>query len=227
MNKILADSQISDDTRLDAGLETGGTVSLYVMVLKPAFDRAFGVCLALVLLPVMLAVALAVRVKLGKGVLYTQQRVGKDEKPFTLYKFRTMLADQRVTRSSRPPHGRERRECHKRTDDPRHTPLGRSLRKTSLDELPQLWNVALGHMSMIGPRPELVSVVEEKYEPWQHRRHCVKPGITGLWQITARDESPMYLHSHVDLLYVSEISLRNDISILARTVPSLVRRCGS
>ena len=230
MNESLAVKRTSIstiDTRLDAGLEADGRPNLYLMLLKPAFDRAFGVCLSLLLVPVMLAVALAVRVKIGKGVLFSQERVGKDGKPFTLYKFRTMLPDRRVTYSSKPPRGWERRECHKRTDDPRHTSLGRSLRKTSLDELPQVWNVALGQMSMVGPRPELVSVVEEKYEPWQHLRHRVKPGITGLWQITARDESPMYLHTAIDLVYVNKISLRSDVSILARTVPALVRRRGS
>jgi lipopolysaccharide/colanic/teichoic acid biosynthesis glycosyltransferase len=212
---------------LDDSWENDGNPGPYVRIIKPAFDRAVGVCLSLLLLPVMMVVAVAVRVKLGKGVLYTQARVGKDGKPFTLYKFRTMLPDRRVTRSSHTPQGVERRTCHKRVDDPRHTSFGRFLRKTSLDELPQFWNVALGHMSMVGPRPELVSVVEERYEPWQHRRHSVKPGVTGLWQIAARDETPMYLHTRVDLVYVEEIGLRTDIRILAKTVPALVRRRGS
>jgi lipopolysaccharide/colanic/teichoic acid biosynthesis glycosyltransferase len=199
----------------------------YVRYLKPAFDRAVGVVLSIVVLPLILIVALAVRIKLGPGVFFTQERVGLNGEPFKVYKFRTMHADRRAPRPSGEYAGPDRRVCHKRTDDPRHTPLGQFLRKTSLDELPQFWNVALGHMSLVGPRPELVSVFEEKYEPWQHKRHWVKPGVTGLWQISMRGDDPMYLHTEIDLEYVDSVSLWTDLRILARTVPSLVRRCGS
>lgn len=198
----------------------------YVQVVKPAFDRLVGVTLLIAMMPLLIAVAIAVRITLGKGVFYTQERVGKDGNPFAVYKFRTMRPDRRAPRSLEAYDGPDRRVCHKRIDDPRHTPLGRFLRKTSLDELPQFWNVAAGHMSLVGPRPELVSVVEEKYEPWQHKRHWVKPGITGLWQVTARDDTPMYLHTEIDLEYVDRVSFRTDLAILLKTVPALVRRSG-
>jgi lipopolysaccharide/colanic/teichoic acid biosynthesis glycosyltransferase len=200
-------------------------VNPYLQIIKPVVDQVAGLVICLAIAPVAVAVAVAVRYSLGPGVLFKQQRVGKDGKPFTVYKFRTMLPDRRARRDVTFV-GQDRRVCHKRTDDPRHTKLGKFLRKTSLDELPQFWNVALGHMSLVGPRPELVSVVAEKYEPWQHKRHWVKPGVTGLWQISARDESPMYLHTELDLEYVDTVSFRTDVKILLQTVPALVRRGG-
>jgi len=102
-----------------------------------------------------------------------------------IYKFRTMRPDRR--QAVLPYSGPDRRVCHETDNDPRHTPLGRFLRKYSLDELPQLWNVLVGDMSLVGPRPELVEVVE-RYESWQRERHRVKPGLTGLWQVTCRGE---------------------------------------
>jgi lipopolysaccharide/colanic/teichoic acid biosynthesis glycosyltransferase len=106
-------------------------------------------------------------------------------------------------------------------DDPRHTELGRFLRKWSLDEIPQFWNLALGHMSLIGPRPELPSIVE-RYEPWQHRRHEVKPGLTGLWQVSARGDVPMHEATHIDVAYVDDVSLVRDVKIVARTPKAML-----
>ena len=129
--------------------------STYERFVKPAVDRCAGVALAVVALPIVLLVVLAIRVKLGKSVIYRQQRVGRDGEPFTMYKFRTMTHDRR--KESVPYDGPDRRVCHKRDDDPRHTPLGRFLRRSSLDELPQLWNVVKGDMSLVGPRPHALS----------------------------------------------------------------------
>lgn len=199
---------------------------LYVRVVKPAIDRAAGIVLCLLVVPLLVTVAVLVRVKLGPGVFYRQERVGLDGRTFRVHKFRTMLPDKRAGHPSVAYAGPDRRVCHKRDDDPRHTRFGTVLRKTSLDELPQFIDVALGHMSLVGPRPELASVVAEKYEPWQHRRHWVKPGITGLWQITMRGDGPMYLHTRVDLEYVERIGFGTDLRILARTIPSLARRVG-
>jgi lipopolysaccharide/colanic/teichoic acid biosynthesis glycosyltransferase len=95
------------------------------------------------------------------------------------------------------------------------------LRKWSLDEIPQFWNVLLGTMSLVGPRPELVIVVETKYETWQHRRHVVKPGITGLWQVTARNDGPlMYECTAVDIEYVDNVTFLGDMRLLLQTLPS-------
>ncbi len=104
-------------------------------------------------------------------------------------------------RQQQEPVDQDRRQTHKTTDDPRHTRVGRFLRKWSLDELPQFWNVVCGDMSLVGPRPELVEIVA-RYEPWQHQRHTVKPGLTGLWQVSSRGTGMMHLHTDIDLDYI-------------------------
>ena len=132
-------------------------------------------------------------------------------------------ARQAVQAGQQPFAGTDRRVTHKSDDDPRHTALGRLLRKTSLDEIPQFWNVALGQMSLVGPRPELVEVVA-RYQPWQHRRHEVKPGLTGPWQISQRGDVPMHEATDVDVAYVDDLSFRTDVMILLRTIPALLMR---
>jgi lipopolysaccharide/colanic/teichoic acid biosynthesis glycosyltransferase len=182
-------------------------------------DRSLGLVLALATLPIQAILAFAIIISMGRPVLFLQERAGLHGKPFTIYKFRTMLQDRR--REQLAFAGTDRRKVHKTVDDPRITRVGRFLRKWSLDELPQLWNVVAGDMSLVGPRPELTSVIAEHYEPWQHRRHDVKPGMTGLWQISARGEDDlMYLCTEVDLEYVDSISLATDLRILAKTIPA-------
>ena len=190
--------------------------ALYLRIAKPLIDTIGGAVLILLMLPLVAAVAVAVRIALGPGVIYRQERVGRGGRPFTIYKFRTMLPDRR--QAVLPYDGPDRRVCHKTDNDPRHTALGRFLRKYSLDELPQLWNVLLGDMSLVGPRPELIEVVNH-YEPWQHERHRVKPGLTGLWQVTCRGEGLAHQNVEVDLQYISGLSVLTDLKILALTVP--------
>jgi lipopolysaccharide/colanic/teichoic acid biosynthesis glycosyltransferase len=236
--------------------------SRYERRLKPMVDRAAALLLLMLFSPLLLAVALLVRVNLGPGVLYRQVRIGQDGEPFSMLKFRTMQPDRRRTADGelridrrlgadrrsgddrrqaviaidgperrqgsdrrlgerRAPEG-SRRRTHKTPDDPRHTRLGRFLRAYSLDELPQLINVLRGELSLVGPRPELPEVVAN-YEPWQHARHGVKPGITGLWQTTDRGNGePMHLHVERDLEYIQRVSARMDVSILLLTVPVLL-----
>jgi lipopolysaccharide/colanic/teichoic acid biosynthesis glycosyltransferase len=194
--------------------------STYVRLLKPVIDRVGGTVLLLLAFPVLLAVALAVRISLGTGVVFTQDRVGQGGRPFRIYKFRSMRPSRR--REHRPFEGEDRRLTHKHPEDPRLSTVGRLLRRLSLDELPQLFNVVKGDMSLVGPRPELVSIVE-RYEPWQHRRHCVKPGLTGLWQVSAR-ERPMHEATDVDLQYCDAISFMTDVRILVRTIPAALGR---
>ena len=201
-----------------------GGERLYTRFVKPSIDVLAATVLLVLALPLMILVALAVRLTMGAGVIYKQQRVGRNGSPFTIYKFRTMLADRRT--SDRPYDGPDRRVSHKRADDPRHTPVGRFLRKTSLDELPQLWNVLRQDMSLVGPRPELVGVVA-KYQAWQHQRHLVRPGITGLWQVSKRGGALMCEDSTADLDYVRSVSLVTDLSVLVRTVPAVLRGTGS
>jgi len=198
-------------------------MSIYARLIKRVFDVTVTLLALLVALPLGLVIALLVRLRLGPGVLYRQQRIGRHHRPFTMVKFRTMAPDRRTTSTPFP--DVDRRVCHKRDDDPRHTPFGRWLRSTSLDELPQLWNVLKGDMSLVGPRPEL-PVVVERYELWQHQRHCVRPGLTGFWQISERAGGLAYEAVHLDLDYVRKLSLRTDVGVLLRTVPVTLRRTG-
>ena len=197
--------------------------AVYHRAVKPLLDLVGGLVLSVLLLPLILLVALLVRVKLGKGVIYRQTRIGRNGRPFVMYKFRSMEPDRR--RSQQPFEGRDRRRCHKRDDDPRHTPCGRFLRRASFDELPQLWNVVKGDMSLVGPRPELPQIVA-RYEPWQHRRHDVKPGLTGFWQVSDRAGGLAYESVGLDLDYIRRMSLRTDLAVLLRTVPVTFRRTG-
>jgi lipopolysaccharide/colanic/teichoic acid biosynthesis glycosyltransferase len=196
---------------------------MYQRFVKPAIDAAIAFLLLVGLLPALLIALVAVRISLGKGVIFRQQRVGRDGVPFTIYKLHTMHPDRR--RQAVPVAGTDRRRCHKTPTDPRVTNVGRVLRALSIDELPQMVNVLRGQMSLVGPRPELVQIAE-RYEPWQHARHAVKPGITGLWQISERSDTPMHEATSVDLDYVENVSFRTDISILARTIPAILLRRG-
>jgi lipopolysaccharide/colanic/teichoic acid biosynthesis glycosyltransferase len=142
---------------------------------------------------------------------------------FDVVKFRTMLPDRR--QADVPISFPNRRCTHKSGADPRHTPVGRFLRRWSLDELPQLFNVARGQMSLIGPRPELPSVVA-RYQPWQHERHDVKPGLTGLWQVRARGEGPMELRTDLDIEYVRDVCFALDVRILMATATAFATKRG-
>lgn len=205
--------------------------SPYQRALKPVIDRLGALLLLVVLLPLVGITALVVLLTLGRPVLFEQRRVGQGGWTFGMYKFRTMHPDRRRgdERRSRPrdSQGRDRRVTHKSPDDPRHTGVGLLLRRFSLDELPQLWNVVRGHMSLVGPRPELERVVAG-YAEWQHQRHLVKPGVTGLWQVTERSggDGVMHLHVDLDIDYIRRVSLRTDLAILMRTLPAALGRGG-
>ena len=218
---------VVDETAADAGVRLAGlrrrTGRTYGSVVKPVTDFLGAMLLLLVLLPLMLLVAVAVRARMGKGVIYRQERVGLGGRTFTMYKFRSMHADRRTAQV--PFEGPDRRLCHKRDDDPRHTDLGRFLRKSRLDELPQLCNVLLGHMSLVGPRPELTHVVE-RYEAWQHERHRVKPGLTGFWQVSDRSTGLAFEAVDLDIAYLRQVSFLTDCRVLLQTIPVAMRRSG-
>lgn len=167
--------------------------------------------------PVMVLIALLIRLDSPGPVIYRSRRVGENGREFDMLKFRTMRedADRLLHLVERPDmHGKL---VHKHPDDPRVTRLGRILRRYSLDELPQLVNVLRGEMSMVGPRPELPSLVSQ-YEPWQWVRFTVPQGLTGWWQVNGRSERPMHLNTEDDIYYVRHYSVWLDIKILARTV---------
>jgi lipopolysaccharide/colanic/teichoic acid biosynthesis glycosyltransferase len=250
------------DDLLPATLVVVPSASRYVRYVKPTSDRVAATLMLLAFLPLLLGIALLVRLRLGPGVVYRQQRIGQDGRPFAMLKFRTMHLDRRrgvdgqlrgdrrsgVDRrtgsdrrvrqvafegpdrrsgqdrrsSDRRQGAEDRRRNHKSPNDPRHTRLGRFLRRTSLDELPQLLNVIRGELSLVGPRPELPEVVAH-YEPWQHARHWVRPGITGLWQVTERGNGePMHHHVESDLVYIRSLSALTDLRILLLTLPAAI-----
>lgn len=192
---------------------------IYLRFVKPACDRFFSAVILVVLSPVLLFTSIALRLTLGKGVLFRQERIGKGGVPFTVLKFRTMKADRR---QERVVVNSDRRRTHKSTSDPRHTRLGKLLRSTAIDELPQFVNVLRGEMSIIGPRPELAIVVE-KYEPWKHLRHDVRPGLTGLWQVSERGKGEaMHERVDVDLSYCDSVGFLTDLRILLATPFALI-----
>lgn len=172
------------------------------------------------LAPVMGGIALAIRVTLGSPVLYRQRRVGLNGEPFEMIKFRTMRHDRR--QGQRAYEGPERRRTHKSDADPRHTPLGRLLRRTSLDELPQLYNVLRGDMSLVGPRPEVWEVAHSNGIV-DHVRHSVRPGVTGLWQVSPlRNRAVISDGLELDARYAGSVTLRGDLRVLRATVPVLL-----
>jgi lipopolysaccharide/colanic/teichoic acid biosynthesis glycosyltransferase len=154
--------------------------------------------------------AIAIRLREGGPVFLSQKRVGENGRIFPMLKFRTMKPNARRPRQD------SEGFLHKRVDDPRVTRVGRFLRRTSLDELPQIWNVLKGEMSLVGPRPELPQLVE-RYQLWQRKRFAVPQGMTGWWQVNGRSDKPMHLHTEDDLYYVQNYSIGLDLFILLKT----------
>ncbi|MBM4432343.1 MAG: sugar transferase, partial [Chloroflexi bacterium] len=160
-------------------------------------------------------------------VLFRQQRVGWHGRLFLIYKYRTMTSGAENNQEEILEQDENGRHfLRKRKGDPRVTRAGHTLRRWSLDELPQLINVLKGEMSLVGPRPELPLLVQD-YEPWQHKRFSVPPGITGWWQITGRSDQPSSLHVEQDLHYVRNYSLWLDLQILVRTIGVVIRGTGA
>jgi lipopolysaccharide/colanic/teichoic acid biosynthesis glycosyltransferase len=185
---------------------------MYVSSSKRGFDLFVAAIALWMLAPVMAIVALLVRLKLGSPVLFHQQRPGLHGEIFIIHKFRTM----RAARDASEGVG---------SDEERLTGFGRFLRSTSLDELPELFNVVRGDMSLVGPRPLLVQYLE-RYTPHQMRRHEVRPGITGLAQVYGRNALTWEEKFALDVRYVEQVSWRLDLALLRRTLAQIVRRDG-
>lgn len=178
---------------------------------KRAIDIILATAMLLFSLPLQAAVALLVLLKLGRPVVFRQARPGKDGKVFSLLKFRSM-------KDPDPRYGGQ-------SDAERLTPFGKSLRASSLDELPSLWNVIRGDMSLVGPRPLLVHYLD-RYTPEQARRHNVRPGITGLAQVNGRNTISWGEKFRLDVQYVDSRSLKLDLEIMYRTFIKVIRREG-
>jgi exopolysaccharide biosynthesis polyprenyl glycosylphosphotransferase len=187
------------------------------LIAKRLLDVSIAAVSVVVLSPILVGVAIAIRLREGGPVLFRQERVGLHGRRFQVLKYRTMTEDaearyDEVVGLSDP-------RAFKVTDDPRITQLGSFLRKTSIDELPQLWNVLRGEMSLVGPRPAPPREVEG-YDLWHRRRLSMKPGITGLWQVTARGSDDFDGRAELDLSYIDRWSLWLDFKIMARTLPA-------
>lgn len=187
-------------------------MTVYRRWAKPLLDRSAAAAGLVVLAPVLGIVAGLVRVRLGSPVLFSQTRPGRDGAPFTLYKFRTMTDARHADGSLRP-------------DAERLTTFGRFLRSSSLDELPELWNVLRGEMSLVGPRPLLMHYLD-RYTDDQARRHHVLPGITGLAQVSGRNALTWDEKFALDVDYVERMSFGLDVRILVQTLSKVVRREG-
>lgn len=176
--------------------------------------------------PVMLAVAIIIKLEDGGPILYSSARVGENGRLFYMHKFRSMVANADQLHHVVNQKDENGNLFFKYANDPRITRIGRFIRRTSIDELPQFFNVLKGEMSLVGPRPELPWLVES-YAPWQRKRFSVPQGITGWWQVNGRSENPMHLHTDQDLYYIQHYSLWLDIQILWRTISVVLRGRGA
>jgi sugar transferase EpsL len=207
MNSLL----LNESSNLSQEIELDRARSISVGI-KSVVDRGVALAALLLLSPVLLVVAIAIYVQIGSPIVFCQLRPGKQERLFAFYKFRTMTgacgADGRLL-----------------PDADRMTPIGEFLRRTSLDELPQLWNVLRGDMSIVGPRPLLVQYLN-RYSPEQAQRHGVKPGITGLAQVRGRNSLSWERRFENDVWYIRNWSLWLDCQILMETVSKVIHREG-
>jgi exopolysaccharide biosynthesis polyprenyl glycosylphosphotransferase len=189
----------------------------YQRMIKRAFDLFAGLFALLPALPLMAFSALMVFLEDGAPVLFRQKRVGENGRLFEMLKFRTMVRNAEQLQGLVEKRDADGNLIHKAKDDPRVTRVGRLLRRLSLDELPQLFNVLAGTMSLVGPRPEMPYLVE-KYQPWQRKRFAIPPGMTGWWQVSGRSDKPMHLHTEDDLYYIQNYSIWFDLQIIVRTI---------
>lgn len=202
--------------------------SVWPLFTKQAMDTLGALALLILLSPVLLAVALGIRLTSRGPILFRQQRSGLNGRPFTMLKFRSMVTDAEQLRHELESLNEMTGPVFKLTDDPRITPFGRFLRKYSLDELPQLWNVLAGDMSLVGPRPLPVAEVQRFDDPGHRRRLSVKPGLTCLWQISGRSHVRDFREwVKLDLQYIDNWSLWLDLSILLRTLPVVISGSGA
>jgi exopolysaccharide biosynthesis polyprenyl glycosylphosphotransferase len=206
---------------------SGGRFEGWPVFTKRVLDITISALLIALFAPLLLIVAILIKFTSLGPVLFVQKRIGLNKRQFNLYKFRTMVTDAEQ-RMSKIEHLNEvSGPVFKIKNDPRITPLGRVLRKTSIDELPQLFNVLSGNMSLVGPRPLPVRDYEGFSEDWQRRRFSVKPGVTCLWQVKGRSSIPFEKWMELDLQYIDQWSLQLDFQILLLTIPAVFRGSGA
>ncbi|MFD1717383.1 sugar transferase [Georgenia deserti] len=196
------------------------------VVAKRAMDVVLGGAALLVLLPLFAAVAVAIKLDDRGPVMFTQERIGQNGKPFTIHKFRTMAVDAEARMADLIAEHGGQALLFKLEKDPRVTRVGAFLRKYSIDELPQFWDVLVGNMSVVGPRPQVAREVEQ-YEQHVHRRLLTKPGITGLWQVSGRSTLSVEDSVRLDLRYVENWSISGDIVLILKTIRAVLRPDGA
>jgi len=199
----------------------------YRLAIKRGLDIVGAVVGLIVLAPIMAAVALAVKLTSRGPVLFAQARYGWRKRHFRMYKFRTMVMDAEMLQGALESRNEAAGPVFKMEHDPRVTPLGRFLRRSSLDELPQLWNVLRGDMSLVGPRPLPTRDVHRFNESALMRRFSVMPGLTCLWQVSGRSDLSFDRWVELDLEYIDRWSLLLDFTILGRTLPAVLRGNGA
>jgi exopolysaccharide biosynthesis polyprenyl glycosylphosphotransferase len=195
------------------------------LLCKNLVDRIGALVGLLLFSPIMLLTALAVKLTSPGPIFFGQKRSGHNGRQFMLYKFRTMCSDAEQKKAELMAENEMSGPVFKMSRDPRITPIGKFLRKFSIDELPQLFNVLRGEMSLVGPRPPLPKEVSQ-FEPWQHRKLSVKPGLTCLWQVNGRNNIDFEEWMRLDLEYIDNWSLLLDTKILLKTVPAVLSGSG-
>ena len=195
-------------------------------IAKRVFDITLSLLGLILAAPLLLLIAVLIKLDSPGPVIYRQQRVGENCKLFWMLKFRSMRVDadkltEKVVKTTA-----DGAIVHKAKGDPRVTRIGRVIRRTSLDELPQLVNVLKGDMSLVGPRPEMPWLVDQ-YQAWQRKRFAVPPGITGWWQVNGRSDRPMHLHTEDDLYYIQNYSFLLDLRIMLKTIGAVVKGKGA
>jgi exopolysaccharide biosynthesis polyprenyl glycosylphosphotransferase len=197
------------------------------LLMKRIFDVIASMVLLILLFPLFVIVAILIKLTSPGPVFFAQKRVGLNKRPFTMYKFRTMVASAETMQGTLAHLNEMTGPVFKIKNDPRITPIGRVLRKASIDELPQLFNVLKGDMSLVGPRAMSVRDYQLFSEDWQRRRFSVPPGITCLWQVYGRNTIPFEQWMVLDMQYIDRWSLWLDIKILALTIPAVFRGLGA
>lgn len=198
----------------------------YQSIIKRAFDLFVAAFCVLLASPLLLVIPVLIWLDSRGRVFFIQERAGENGKPFRMYKFRSMVADAEARLKELVDLDKLDEPAYKLKHDPRVTRIGRFLRRTSLDELPQLFNVLKGDMSMVGPRPEDAEVVR-RYNLWHRKRLSVKPGITGPMQVNGRGDLPLDERIRLELLYIADYSLLTDVKYLLRTIPTVLRGSGA
>lgn len=193
---------------------------------KRIFDLIVGLFILVLLVPVVPLIALIIRLDSSGPVFYRQDRIGEGGRPFKFYKFRSMYVESDLRQKELERHNEQEGPVFKMRLDPRVTSVGRFLRRSSMDEVPQVLNVLRGDMSIVGPRPPLPTEVS-RYLPGHHRRLDVKPGITCLWQISGRSQIGFDEWMRLDMEYLRTRSLRTDFLIFVKTIPAVMARRGA